>query len=89
MSVQSNESPSRRSVLLRGIACAAGAATVLTAAADSAMAAQLPKTVAGYQDKPHDGQECSQCALFVKPNTCQSVAGTISPTGWCRLYRKA
>ena len=75
-------------MLMRGVACAAGAATMLTAAAEPAAAAKLPKTVVGYQDKAHDGQECSTCALFVAPNACQNVAGTIDPKGWCRLYRK-
>ncbi len=89
MSRQETENLSRRAMLLRGVVCAAGAATALTLAAEPAAAAQLPKTVVGYQDKPHDGQECSTCALFVKPNSCQNVAGPISPTGWCRLYRKA
>lgn len=89
MASDSNDGFSRRSVLVRGVACAAGAAAILTVAAEPAMASQLPKAVVGYQDKPHDGQQCSECALFVKPNACKNVAGTISPNGWCRLYRKA
>ncbi len=89
MSRQETENLSRRAMLLRGVACAAGAATVLTVAVEPAAAAKLPKAVAGYQDKPHDGQQCSECALFVKPNSCQNVAGTIDPNGWCRLFRKA
>lgn len=88
MTVQSNKEVSRRS-LLRGIACAAGAATILTAAAEPAMANKLPKSAVGYQDKPHGAQECSKCALFEAPHSCKSVAGTINPHGWCRIYRKA
>ena len=41
MSAKSNEGFSRRSVLLQAVACAAGAATILTVAADPAMAAKL------------------------------------------------
>ena len=89
MSRQEIENLSRRGMLLRSVACAAGAATILTVAAEPAAAAQLPKAVVCYQEKPHDGQQCDQCALFVKPNSCQTVAGPISPNGWCRLYRKA
>lgn len=89
MTIQSKDGLSRRSLLLRGVACAAGAATIMTVAADPAMANKLPKAAVGYQDKPHDGQHCSQCALFQKPHSCKSVAGTISPNGWCRIYRKA
>lgn len=89
MSRKDSENLSRRAMLLRGAACAAGAAAILSVATEPAAAAKLPKTVVGYQDKPHDGQQCSSCALFVKPNSCQNVAGTIDPNGWCRLYRKA
>jgi hypothetical protein len=89
MTTESNKGLSRRSVLLQGVVCAAGAATILTAAADPAMAAKLPKAAVGYQEKPHGSQKCSNCALFQKPHSCKSVAGTISPNGWCRIYRKA
>lgn len=89
MTTKSNDGLSRRSVLLRGVACAAGAATVLTVAADPAMAAKLPQAAVGYQEKPHNGQKCSTCALFIKPHSCKSVAGTINPNGWCHIYRKA
>lgn len=89
MTTESNKGLSRRAVLLRGVACAAGAATVLAVAAEPAEAAKLPKGAVGYQDKPHGAQKCSTCALFQKPNACKSVAGTISPNGWCHIYRKA
>ncbi len=89
MTTKSNDGLSRRAVLLRGLAGAAGAATILTVAADPAAAAQLPKGAVGYQDKPHGGQKCSTCTLFKAPHSCKSVAGTISPNGWCRIYHKA
>lgn len=80
---------SRRSVLLQGAVCAAGAATLIVAATNSATAAKLPKASAGYQATPKGSQECGNCALFEPPNACKSVAGEISPKGWCTLYRKA
>jgi len=89
MTTKSNDGLSRRSVLLRGAACAAGAATMFTVATDSAMAAKLPQSAVGYQDKPHGSQKCDGCALFLKPHSCKSVAGTIDPNGWCHIYRKA
>ncbi len=89
MTIKSNNDVSRRSVLLRGVACAAGAATILTVAAEPAMAARLPKSAVGYQDKPHGAQKCSSCKLFQPPHACKSVAGTINPNGWCRIYHKA
>jgi hypothetical protein len=80
---------SRRSVLLRGAACAAGAAVALAANVDSAKAAKLPQKSAGYQPTPKGDRECSNCKLFVPPDECQKVAGKISPHGYCLLYQKA
>ncbi len=79
---------SRRSVLLRGAACAAGAATIVVARTNSAKAA-MPKTAVAYQDTPKGDRQCDGCSLFVAPNACKSVAGDISPKGWCMLWRKA
>lgn len=89
MTKSSKERLTRRSVLLNSVGYAAGAATMLTMATDMALAAKLPKAAVGYQDKPRGKQECSNCSLFQPPHACKSVAGTISPKGWCRIYRKA
>lgn len=89
MTKSSNERLSRRSVLLNGVGFAAGAATMLAMSTDLAMASKLPKGAVSYQDKPHGNQKCSNCALFEPPHSCKSVAGSISPNGWCRIYRKA
>jgi hypothetical protein len=86
---RSSPSISRRSVLLRGAACAAGAATIIVARADSAKAAPLPKTAVAYQDTPKGDRKCDGCTLFVAPNACKNVTGDISPNGWCTLWRKA
>jgi hypothetical protein len=80
---------SRRSVLLHGAACATGVATVLVASANYAKANQLPKTAVNYQNTPKGDRQCSGCSLFVAPHSCKNVAGDISPTGWCVLWRKA
>ena len=79
---------SRRSVLLQGAACAAGAATVLAASANSAKANPMPQKSVQYQDTPKGDRDCSGCSLFVAPNSCKNVAGEISPKGWCILWRK-
>lgn len=50
-----------------------------------------PKTsqkVAKYQNHPHEGQHCQICRFFEPPNSCQLVAGTISPNGWCSFFAK-
>jgi hypothetical protein len=80
---------SRRSIVLQGVACAAGAATIFTAGIQSAAAAKLPPTAVSYRSTPKDNQKCSNCSLFEAPNTCKSVSGNISPNGWCTIYRKA
>lgn len=84
----SSEKVSRRSLLLRGAACATGVATILVANANSAKANPLPKTAVNYQDTPKGDRQCSNCSLFVAPNACKNVTGEISPNGWCVLWRK-
>jgi hypothetical protein len=71
-----------RRAALRGALGAA--ALALTPAAQAKVAQQA----AGYQDKPQDGQQCSGCAHFHAPATCDIVDGTVSPSGWCKLFTK-
>ncbi|MGD0186869.1 MAG: high potential iron sulfur protein [Roseiarcus sp.] len=78
------KSVNRRTVLL----AAAGAAPLLAMGARSAMAAGLPQSAVSYQASPKDGKQCDGCNLFVAPASCKSVAGTIAPTGWCKLWVK-
>lgn len=89
MTKNSNNGLSRRSALLGGAGYVLSAATMFIMATGSARAAKLPKAVVDYKDTPHGNQKCSGCALFQPPHACKSVAGTISPNGWCRIYRKA
>jgi hypothetical protein len=79
---------SRRSLLLRGAICAAGAGSVLAAVANSAKADPLPQKSVQYQNTPKGDRRCDGCSLFVAPNACKNVAGEISPEGWCILWRK-
>ena len=74
---------SRRSVVL-----AAGAAPLLAMSATSALAAKLAQSAVRYQPTPKDGKQCDGCNLFIPPNACKSVEGTIAPTGWCILWVK-
>lgn len=80
---------SRRSLLLRGVACAATASMIVAIGVNESRAAQLPQKAVNYRSSPKGDQRCGTCSLFVKPHSCKSVAGTISPNGWCSLYRKA
>jgi hypothetical protein len=78
---------SRRSMLLRGLACATGVATILTIDTDAALAAKLPQGAVSYRPSPNGSKKCGTCVLFQPPNSCKSVAGTISPNGWCSIWR--
>ena len=78
---------SRRSLLLQGVACATGVATVLAIETSTAMAAKLPPASVSYRPTPNGNKKCSNCLLFQPPNACKSVAGNISPNGWCSIWR--
>ena len=84
--VQSS-APSRRLILARDITCMAGGAALL-GSAPYANAAKMAPSFAAYQDLPKDSHQCSNCSLFQAPNSCTVVDGTISPSGWCKLWAK-
>ncbi len=78
---------SRRTILLRGVACTAGVAALL-APVSHANAAKVSKTAVSYQDSPKGDQQCSNCAQFQPPKACNFVDGDISPSGWCQIWAK-
>ena len=69
---------SRRELL----AAAALAATAPPATAQTKASQQE----ADYQPGPKNGFSCAVCAQFRPPQTCQIVAGEISPEGWCKFF---
>ncbi len=75
---------SRRTLLIG----AAGALPLIALGATAAKAAKMAQTAVRSQQTPTDGKQCSGCNLFVAPNACKTVDGTISPTGWCALWVK-
>ena len=82
--------PISRRYLFEGAVRVCCATTILTAAAiQSAQAAKASQKVVKYQETPKGNQMCSNCKLFVAPNSCQTVDGTISADGWCIVYQKA
>lgn len=89
MDDHSKKEVSRRSVLVQGALCATGVATIFAAGMESAKAAKLPQTAVAYRTTPNGNRECSGCKFFLKPNSCQKVAGKISPKGYCVLWHKA
>ena len=88
--VQLSPAEMSRRELLRGAArVAAGAAPILamTAAAERALAqGKMSQAAAAYQGSPKGSQRCDNCRLWQPPQSCKIVAGTISPSGWCKLY---
>ncbi len=74
---------SRRTVLL-GAAAAAPALMLTTGGAE----AKLAQAAVKYQTDPKDGHQCDACNFWVPPNSCKTVDGDISPTGWCLLWVK-
>jgi hypothetical protein len=83
----SNSQPSSR----RAVLSAAAAATTLLFA-PYAIAGSIPQKSVKYQTDPNNGHQCSGCKLFIPGptadanGTCKSVAGDITPHGWCVLF---
>jgi hypothetical protein len=77
---------SRRRFLRRSAALVGGIGLAGVTARSPAAETKVAKNLVGYQDSPHGSQECSNCQYFEPPNACKLVAGTISPTGWCKLW---
>ncbi len=79
---------SRRNLVLCGIISTTGLTTIV--GIRKAHAAKFPQTspAVAYQPSPKDGHQCDGCMLFQAPSSCQVVDGTISPTGWCKLWAK-
>ena len=74
----------RRRVLISLIGSAPVAALSVGAASAGPKVAQ---TAAYYRPTPKEGQACAACYAFISPNHCKLLAGEISPTGWCRLWK--
>lgn len=78
---------SRRTILVRGLACTAGVAA-LVGQVRKAKAAKVAQASVGYQNSPKGDQQCGNCAQFLPPNACNFVDGTISSSGWCQIWAK-
>ncbi len=85
---QSSTPCSRRSLLRKAAVTAGGIALVGAALRPDPAAAKATQKAVGYQDTPHGAQQCDNCSQFQPPSSCKVVDGTISPTGWCKVYVK-
>lgn len=51
-------------------------------------AAKRDKASVGYvSESAETGERCAGCTMFQPPSSCTAVDGTISPHGWCRLFK--
>lgn len=46
-------------------------------------AGKVSKPSVSYQIFPKNGKRCLRCSMFLPPNRCSHVSGSISPDGWC------
>lgn len=77
---------SRRDFLF--VAAAGGGAVIVASFASTpAAAAKMSPRAMSYKPSPNGNQSCANCANFQPPASCKLVDGTISPSGWCILYR--
>ena len=53
----------------------------------SPTAPKVAQSAAGYRPAPKEGRACAGCYGFIAPNQCKFLAGEISPSGWCRLWK--
>jgi hypothetical protein len=77
---------SRRTILVRSAAFAAGATALLATVKQAA--AKMSQASVAYQDSPKGDQQCSNCSLFQEPDACTVVDGKISPSAWCKFWVK-
>jgi hypothetical protein len=63
-----------------------GAAVVAFAATTASAAAKVAQSSVGYQGSPNGDKKCGGCKLFQAPSSCKSVDGSVSASGYCRLY---
>jgi uncharacterized protein len=48
--------------------------------------AKVSQETAQYQFEMHGRDHCAICTMFREPDSCTTVAGTISPNGWCKYF---
>jgi len=67
----------------------ASAAAVCAAWAKAFAIDKLAKSDVDYRDRPKGKERCDNCRVWVPPDSCKSVEGPISPSGWCNIWRPA
>lgn len=77
----------RRALLRSAVAGGASIAATLAVTTEQAEAGKFAQKAVFYRPHPSLGQRCGNCPLFERPHACRSVAGAISPNGWCVIWR--
>ncbi len=78
----------RRGFFGRAALTIAGGAVLMVAGTRNA-AAKVSKMSAKYRKKAFKGRSCKGCKRFDgENNRCSTVAGRISPDGYCRYYSR-
>jgi hypothetical protein len=77
-----------RRVVLQSVVGVAVSASALILGVSASKAAKVSQAAVGYRGSPNGSASCENCGLFEPPNSCKVVDGTISPSGWCRIWSK-
>ncbi len=82
---KSSSELTRRTFLDSSLLTIAGGAAMLMVGIKSAAAKVSQKSV-NYQASPSGGKKCDTCALYQGNGKCAAVDGSVSPSGYCKLY---
>ncbi len=63
--------------------------SILVARAKAFAVDKLTKNDVDYRGWPKGRDRCENCRVWSPPDSCKSVEGKISPTGWCNIWRPA
>ena len=70
----------------RAFICGAIAIPAMLLLRNAAASDKMSRQQADYQDTPNGIYSCGMCTLFVAPDGCKVVEGTISKDGWCKAF---
>ena len=77
---------SRRRLFTQCAVLAGGAALTGGLLLAAPAVAKISQKGVSYQDKPKGPERCDKCKFWQPPAACKTVAGVISPAGWCTLF---
>ena len=75
--------PNRRTILISAVR----SMPLLALSSWAEAGPKVAQSAGHYQPTPNEGRACAACYAFVAPDHCKLLAGEISPSGWCRLWK--